>query len=89
MNDEITNVAADSKAPDFERTGASPEAIISHYDKGEDFFELVLGPELIYSCALFEGDDDFAAILHTGLARLIQERMTVAGPRDAAQTPAE
>jgi len=30
-----------------------------------------------------------AAILHTGLARLIQERMTVAGPRDAAQTPAE
>src|SRR5882757_709881 len=60
MNDEITNVAADSKAPDLERTGASPEAIISHYDKGEDFFELVLGPELIYSCALFEGDDDFA-----------------------------
>jgi len=30
-----------------------------------------------------------AALLHTGLARLIQERMTVAGPRDAAQTPAE
>src|SRR5882724_2662476 len=61
MNDEITNVAAESKAPDSERTGASPEAIISHYDKGEDFFELVLGPELIYSCALFEGDDDLAA----------------------------
>ena len=48
MNDEITNVAADSKAPDLERTGASPEAIISHYDKGEDFFELVLGPEFFY-----------------------------------------
>src|SRR5258708_36694996 len=60
MNDEITNVAADSKALDLERTGASPEAIISHYDKGEDFFELVLGPELIYSCALFEGADDLA-----------------------------
>ena len=60
MNDEIANAAADSKAPDLERTGASPEAIISHYDKGEDFFELVLGPELIYSCALFEGDDDLA-----------------------------
>jgi cyclopropane-fatty-acyl-phospholipid synthase len=60
MNDEITNVAADGKAPALERTGASPEAIISHYDKGEDFFELVLGPELIYSCALFEGDDDLA-----------------------------
>src|SRR5260370_3232823 len=60
MNDEITNVAGDSKAPALERTGASPEATISHYDKGEDFFKLVLGPELIYSCALFEGDDDLA-----------------------------
>src|ERR1700682_1423973 len=60
MNDKITNVAGDSKAPALERTGASPEAIISHYDKGEDFFKLVLGPELIYSCALFEGDDDLA-----------------------------
>src|SRR5436190_549000 len=46
--------------PVLDRTGASPDAIISHYDKGEDFFELVLGPELIYSCALFEGDDDLA-----------------------------
>src|SRR5229473_1585230 len=60
MNDEITDVAGDSKAPAVERTGASPEAIISHYDKGEDFFKLVLGPELIYSCALFEGDNDLA-----------------------------
>ena len=60
MNDEITNVAADGKAPALERTGASPEAIVSHYDKGEDFFKLVLGPELIYSCALFEGNDDLA-----------------------------
>jgi MIP family channel proteins len=30
-----------------------------------------------------------AAILHTGLARLIQERMTAAAPRNATQTPAE
>ncbi|HXM36517.1 MAG TPA: class I SAM-dependent methyltransferase [Pyrinomonadaceae bacterium] len=57
-NDELTNVAGDGEARALERTGASPEAIISHYDKGEDFFKLVLGPELIYSCALFEGDDD-------------------------------
>jgi cyclopropane-fatty-acyl-phospholipid synthase len=60
MNDEIADVAGDSKVPTVERTGASPEAIISHYDKGEDFFKLVLGPELIYSCALFERDDDLA-----------------------------
>jgi MIP family channel proteins len=30
-----------------------------------------------------------AAILHTNLTRLIQERMTAAAPRNAAQTPAE
>src|ERR1700724_4679820 len=60
MNDKITDVAGDGKAAAAERMGASPEAIISHYDKGEDFFKLVLGPELIYSCALFEGDDDLA-----------------------------
>lgn len=43
-----------------ERTGASPEAIMSHYDMGNDFFRLVLDPEMIYSCALFKGDDDLA-----------------------------
>lgn len=48
-----------------ERTGASPEAIMSHYDMGNDFFRLVLDPEMIYSCALFRGDDDLAtAQLH-------------------------
>ena len=43
-----------------DRTGASPEAIMSHYDMGNDFFRLVLDPEMIYSCALFKGDDDLA-----------------------------
>ena len=42
------------------RTGASSEAIMSHYDMGDDFFRLILGPDLIYSCALFEGADDLA-----------------------------
>src|ERR1700730_12135649 len=37
-----------------ERTGASQAAIISHYDMGDEFFRLVLGPEMIYSCALFD-----------------------------------
>jgi cyclopropane fatty-acyl-phospholipid synthase-like methyltransferase len=41
-----------------ERTGASPEAIMSHYDMGNDFFRLVLDPEMIYSCALFKGNED-------------------------------
>lgn len=43
-----------------ERTGASPEAIMSHYDMGNDFFRLVLDPEMIYSCALFNADEDLA-----------------------------
>ena len=42
------------------RTGASPASIISHYDMGEDFFRLVLGPQMIYSCAAFEDGDDLA-----------------------------
>ncbi len=60
MSDESANAPANQKPSVLGRTGASPEAIISHYDKGEEFFELVLGSELIYSCALFEGDDDLA-----------------------------
>src|SRR5260370_29334466 len=39
------------------RTGASPAAIISHSDMGEEFFQLVLDPDLVYSCALFEAGD--------------------------------
>jgi cyclopropane-fatty-acyl-phospholipid synthase len=41
--------------------GASPEAIRAHYDLSDEFFRLVIGPEMVYSCALFEGDDDLAA----------------------------
>ena len=48
-----------SRPPD--RTGASPDAIKSHYDMGNDFFRLVLDPEMIYSCALFEDGDDLAS----------------------------
>jgi cyclopropane-fatty-acyl-phospholipid synthase len=37
--------------------GASPEAIQSHYDVGDDFYRLWLDPTLSYSCALWEGDE--------------------------------
>ena len=40
--------------------GASREAIRAHYDAGEDFFALWLGPELVYSAALFQDGDDLA-----------------------------
>jgi cyclopropane-fatty-acyl-phospholipid synthase len=42
------------------RAGASPAAISAHYDLSEEFFRLWIGPELIYSCALFDGTDDLA-----------------------------
>lgn len=42
------------------RTGASPEAIAEHYDISDDFFRLLTGPDCIYSCAMFEGDEDLA-----------------------------
>jgi cyclopropane-fatty-acyl-phospholipid synthase len=45
----------------MERTGASQAAIISHYDMGDEFFRLILGPEMIYSCALFDNVDDLDA----------------------------
>ena len=41
--------------------GASAEAIRAHYDLGNDFYALWLDPELIYSCALYDGPDDTLA----------------------------
>lgn len=31
------------------------DAIAHHYDVGNDFYRLVLGPSMVYSCAYFEG----------------------------------
>jgi cyclopropane-fatty-acyl-phospholipid synthase len=42
-------------------SGASPEAIQAHYDVSEEFFRLWLGPEMVYSAALFADGDDLAA----------------------------
>ena len=33
---------------------------MAHYDTSNEFFQLWIGPELIYSCALFEDGDDLA-----------------------------
>ncbi len=35
-------------------TGRDSEAISAHYDVGNDFYRLVLGPSMVYSCAYFE-----------------------------------
>lgn len=34
------------------------EAISSHYDVSNSFYDLVLGPSMTYSCAVFEADSD-------------------------------
>ncbi|WP_172385046.1 cyclopropane-fatty-acyl-phospholipid synthase family protein [Streptomyces sp. MNP-20] len=34
--------------------GSDRQAISHHYDVGNDFYELVLGPSMVYSCAYFE-----------------------------------
>jgi len=36
-------------------------AVRHHYDTGDDFFELFLDPELVYSCAVFLEEDDTLA----------------------------
>ena len=56
-----------SSSPD-NRIGASPQAIRVHYDLSDEFFKLWLGPEMIYSCAMFDDAQDLA---HTqDLARM-------------------
>lgn len=72
---------AESQPAATETPGASPEAIRAHYDVGEDFFRLWLGPELVYSSALFEGDDDLAA----AQTRKLDHHIDAAGARGAAR----
>jgi cyclopropane-fatty-acyl-phospholipid synthase len=65
----------------LERTGAPPDAIISHYDMGEDFFRLILDPDLNYSCAMFEADDDLA----TAQNRKLDHHISAANAAGAAR----
>ncbi|WP_051854707.1 SAM-dependent methyltransferase [Streptomyces sp. NRRL B-1347] len=37
--------------------GSDKQAISHHYDVGNDFYELVLGPSMVYSCAYWETPD--------------------------------
>ena len=72
---------SETTARPLDRTGASPEAIISHYDMGNDFFRLVLDPEMVYSCALFEPGDDLAAAQH----RKLDHHIHAAGAANTAR----
>ena len=39
-------------------SAATRQAISHHYDVGNDFYELVLGPSMVYSCAYWETPSD-------------------------------
>ena len=71
--------AAHGQTPTADSPGASPAAIREHYDVGEDFFRLWLGPELVYSAALFEGHDDLA----TAQTRKLDHHIDAAAARGA------
>src|SRR5690242_15957983 len=47
-------------ADDLTAAGASAAAIAQHYDLSDDFFRLLLGDDLVYSCALWHDGDDLA-----------------------------
>jgi cyclopropane-fatty-acyl-phospholipid synthase len=61
--------------------GASPEAIGVHYDVSNEFFKLWLDPEMIYSCALFDGTDDLS---HAQISKL-DHHIEAAGAAAAAR----
>jgi cyclopropane-fatty-acyl-phospholipid synthase len=63
------------------RAGASPEAIMAHYDMGNEFFRLWIGPELVYSCALFDAGDDLAR----AQTRKLDHHIEAAGAAGAAR----
>jgi cyclopropane-fatty-acyl-phospholipid synthase len=45
-------VTPDIDAVELKARGTSRHAISHHYDLSDDFFELWLGQDLVYSCAL-------------------------------------
>lgn len=61
--------------------GASAAAIRSHYDVSDDFYQLWLGPEMVYSAALFADGDD----LDAAQARKLDHHIDAAHTRGAAR----
>src|SRR4051794_29045023 len=47
-----------SVADDLAAAGTSAAAIAQHYDLSDDFFRILLGADLVYSCALWQEGDD-------------------------------
>ncbi|MPY92486.1 MAG: methyltransferase domain-containing protein [Acidimicrobiia bacterium] len=56
-------------------------AIGHHYDMGNDFYELVLGPSMTYSCAVFESPEDSLERAQANKYELICRKLGI-GPGD-------
>jgi cyclopropane-fatty-acyl-phospholipid synthase len=54
------------------------EAIKSHYDVSNDFYRMILGPSLTYSCAVFEHPDDTLERAQSNKYELICRKLDLA-----------
>ncbi len=66
---------------DVRRAGTSAAAIARHYDLSDDFFRSWLGPELVYSCALWRPEDPDETLASAQERKLdwFAERLSVSG----------
>jgi cyclopropane-fatty-acyl-phospholipid synthase len=53
-------------------------AISHHYDASNDFYRLVLGPSMVYSCAVFESPEDSLTQAQTNKLELICRKLALA-----------
>lgn len=53
-------------------------AIASHYDVSNDFYRMILGPSMTYSCAVFEHDDDSLEQAQSNKYELICRKLALA-----------
>ena len=58
--------------------GADAAAISHHYDVGNDFYRLVLGPSWTYSCAVFESSADSLEQAQSNKYELIAQKLGLA-----------
>jgi cyclopropane-fatty-acyl-phospholipid synthase len=72
-----------TEADALRAAGTSPAAIRHHYDLSDDFFALWLGPELVYSCALWDPADprDVLAAAQRRKLDYFADRLHVRGGR--------
>jgi cyclopropane-fatty-acyl-phospholipid synthase len=58
--------------------GRDAKAVRSHYDVSNEFYRLVLGPSLTYSCAVFEHEDDSLERAQSNKYELICRKLALA-----------